>query len=511
MILLARPARFSGPEFEIVDGQQRLATLAIVLATLSEHLSAGRETVHKILLWKQRSRLTLQSTNNADFLWLLKETAVLRKDDSDEQPANYGNRLIKKCHRFFEERIRARSTKSKKALYKRLLDSRFVAIQVRGEANAFTLFERLNYRGTPLKPSDIIKGHLLGVVGKRERDSYDKKWETAISALANKGDDRQSLIRFLRHYYNVELARRNVKRTERANSTNLVDLYIDLAKRRKGRLLEELAEGATSYRYLVHRESNRPTKQLESRLLDLSRIDGAPSYALLFYLYHHKGMAEGQLGKVVDYVVRFFARRHVCGEPGTQQLEGLFLDLIVEIEKRGMRGAPLLIAKTLMAASAPRDVFERELARLPIYLRGPLCKFLLKEAGNKGLGRDAPYHWDAPTYYWEAPRNPLTVEHVMPQTLNHEWRKQLGGSDSKAVYEKWIHRLGNLTLLVRQAEFGNKSFQYKKAEFKKMAPKESPLWADILKSDCWREREMDRRTKGLSKEIARLLAFPGER
>ncbi|MBD2731556.1 HNH endonuclease [Nostoc sp. FACHB-892] len=58
----------------------------------------------------------------------------------------------------------------------------------------------------------------------------------------------------------------------------------------------------------------------------------------------------------------------------------------------------------------------------------------------------------------------LTVEHIMPQTLNKEWKTMLGVNHA-SVQKKWLHTLGNLTLTGYNSEMGNKPFSQKLAYF----------------------------------------------
>jgi uncharacterized protein with ParB-like and HNH nuclease domain len=55
----------------------------------------------------------------------------------------------------------------------------------------------------------------------------------------------------------------------------------------------------------------------------------------------------------------------------------------------------------------------------------------------------------------------LSIEHIMPQTLNKEWREALG-DDANKVHEEYMHTLANLTLTGYNPEYSNKPFDEKK-------------------------------------------------
>ena len=55
----------------------------------------------------------------------------------------------------------------------------------------------------------------------------------------------------------------------------------------------------------------------------------------------------------------------------------------------------------------------------------------------------------------------LTIEHVMPQTLNDEWKKQLG-KNWELIQTKYLNTPGNLTLTAYNSDYSNSSFTKKK-------------------------------------------------
>ncbi|HEY9297824.1 MAG TPA: HNH endonuclease family protein [Phormidium sp.] len=56
----------------------------------------------------------------------------------------------------------------------------------------------------------------------------------------------------------------------------------------------------------------------------------------------------------------------------------------------------------------------------------------------------------------------LSIEHIMPQTLNSQWKSMLG-TNYADVHKQFLHTLGNLTLTGYNTEIGNKPFDEKKS------------------------------------------------
>lgn len=54
----------------------------------------------------------------------------------------------------------------------------------------------------------------------------------------------------------------------------------------------------------------------------------------------------------------------------------------------------------------------------------------------------------------------LSIEHIMPQKLNKDWKTTLGNKHDD-IHKKWLHALGNLTLTGYNSELSNSSFDKK--------------------------------------------------
>jgi predicted transport protein len=95
----------------------------------------------------------------------------------------------------------------------------------------------------------------------------------------------------------------------------------------------------------------------------------------------------------------------------------------------------------------------------------------------------------------------LTVEHVLPQNpkLSKAWQEMLG-SEWKAVQERCLHKLGNLTLTAFNQEFSDKPFAEKKAR-NPGGYAFSPVWLNesVAQEPVWGESEVTRRGAMLAK------------
>ena len=84
----------------------------------------------------------------------------------------------------------------------------------------------------------------------------------------------------------------------------------------------------------------------------------------------------------------------------------------------------------------------------------------------------------------------------MPQKLNNDWFKELG-DNAEEIHEKWIHKLGNLTITGYNSDMGNSSFEKKRDGshgFKKSGIR---MNQDLALLDSWGEDEIEKRHEDL--------------
>lgn len=175
---------FKASKFELIDGQQRFFTLNILLLTiyrrlklldqqnneegieLNRELNADLSNIKGSLIFHDKKGKTVwsftpsdQSRNKEDYGYLL--ARFIENKVESLRPKNFGNRRVSKAFEFFDRFLEGKDYDNVKALYKNLQSAHFVSIEVRSNADAFTLFETLNNRGTPLSVMDIVKNKLF--------------------------------------------------------------------------------------------------------------------------------------------------------------------------------------------------------------------------------------------------------------------------------------------------------------------------------------------------------------
>lgn len=170
-----------------------------------------------------------------------------------------------------------------------------------------------------------------------------------------------------------------------------------------------------------------------------------------------------------------------------------------EIEKCVVRNGDVLFNRTnsveLVGKTCVYNLdYDMIIAGYNLYRKNALCKYLLSAIENQG--KEQIYTGN------------LTIEHIMPQNQNMStaWQVMLG-NDWKAVKDKYLHTLGNLTLTAYNSELGDKPFAEKKERLACVHTKVVALYADVKDRDIWNADAIEARADNLIKEIQKLFAI----
>lgn len=172
--------------FEIIDGQQRITTIIILLATIRDYLEKNSNPladeiqkpliVQKEALRSEQPRLKLNRNDNRFF----QKHIVRREEDINlvkNRGLKKGERLLWKAYKFFKEKTDSYSSNIE-TLLSSILDRTYVIlIQVEDDLQAYTVFETLNARGSVLTAGDLIKNSVLARAYKIDKlDEVNESW-----------------------------------------------------------------------------------------------------------------------------------------------------------------------------------------------------------------------------------------------------------------------------------------------------------------------------------------------
>lgn len=536
----------AAPKFEVVDGQQRLTTLSLFLSALYKTLTDNKDNLDdeqesdrlqlkRMLVLKKSQSIRVvpqvQGSNRDDYLGLLASIGIIPKRPV---PNWAGLRRIHKAYYYFTKRINEAINEAEdkvQALFK-LLDkvntAILVMIEVSNHSDAYTLFESLNNRGTPLTAVDLIKNLLLARLdasGEESLDYYFTRWTEILSNLGEEYSEQERFFRqnynAFRKYYNApfQSGERQYPLGIIATRTTMLDIYEKMITKNPVKALDDLTENSEIYASIIlNKQENLTTEQRES-YLDLQRVQGAPSYVLLLFLIKNQEtlrIDSSDIVEVCKLLVSFFVRRNLTDVPPTRDLARMFMAYIEEIEQNNYQGNVIYqkLREKLIASSASDDVFEEKL-RGPVYEDNiGATRFILCMMAQRSMTvenkKDLWAKTNNKTYVW-------SIEHIFPQGENipEDWVKMIADGDAKKAKEyqaQYVHTFGNLTITGYNSTLSNKAFPDKRDRKNQNGQfigyrNGLSLNEDVVCRDDWTVDAIKARTNRMVKEIIQMFAL----
>ena len=543
MIMLADPnnVKKGGVEkhFSIIDGQQRLTTISILLAAVYSSFSDYNinldlsidknkyEDIRYMLtldLGKgNRSRLVLQNINdnNATYLKMLFDAGM------DLPPISLPratNKQIYRAYKYFKKSIAEdlEKVEDKKTFLFEILDkigyATIADITVVDISDAIQIFSTLNNRGIPLSAADLIKISSMQALGVRPDDEL-KGWNYIIQ---NVSEGKESISdRFFRSFINSigpSLEDEYDYEFVIATSSNILKQYEKIIQLSPKNIFSELIESSYDYKVITGSESSG-NESLDLLLKNLSRQDSTTSHILLLYLFRkfrQDTINANELIEVVDFLIKFYARRNLIDKPQARGIPKLYTQLIEESLYLDGNDTVKYLIRVLSEKSA--SLFEfKEYLKGPIYEDNQeLARYLLASISEYHTNNEYKSAWET-----DKTGKPIwTIEHILPQNkkLLPEWIEMIGDGDAteaSKIQSDYVHTLGNLTLSGNNSSLSDAPFINKRDAMKNdvMIGYKNGLWLnkDLAKLDKWNKEEIIKRQKWLVNEILQKFCFSSEK
>ncbi|MDU9769804.1 DUF262 and DUF1524 domain-containing protein [Helicobacter pylori] len=482
-------------ELLIIDGQQRLTTITLLFIALRDHLNDEDELLEKFSCQKIQNRYLINSDEKGDkkFKLILSEpdrNTLLSLIDKDRRKPSEPSLKIMENFKLFEEWIR-KNTDKLETIFKGLEKLMVVEISLeRSKDNPQLIFESMNSTGKDLTQTDLIKNYILmGLEPKKQEIFYTKYWR----AMEEVFKQNETLFnQFVRHYLTIK--------TREIPNINKVYVAFKRYQQERGIETEVLLQDLQKYcgyfcQIVFKKEADKDLNKALGFLVDLE-MDVV--YPLLLELY--SDYSDGVLSKtdfipIIALTESYICRRTVCGL-GTNSLNKVFPFVTKKINKDQY----LESIKAHFGYLTEKQRFPNNDEFKKLFITIDFYHFQKKEYFLERLEK---FDTKEPVNIKEC-----TIEHIMPQTLEEEWERDLG-ENFQAIHEKYLHTIGNLTLTGYNSECSNNSFQEKRDM--ENGFKQSPLRLNQSLKDLesFDEKKIEKRANDLAEDWAlKIWTYP---
>ncbi len=346
----------------------------------------------------------------------------------------------------------------------------------------------MNSKGIELTQTDLIRNYILmGLEPEKQKIFYKKYWR----AMEEDFKQNETLFnRFVRHYLTIK--------TREIPNINKVYEAFKRYQQERGIETEVLLQDLQKYcgyfcQIAFKKEADKDLNKALSFLVDLE-MDVV--YPLLLELYGD--YSDGVLSKqdfipIIALTESYICRRTVCGL-GANGLNKIFPSFTKKIDKKQyLKSVEKHFGSLKGKQRFPNnEEFKDSFITIDFYKLQKI-KYFLERLEN--FDTKEPVNTQK-----------CSIEHIMSQTLNLEWERDLG-ENFKAIHEKYLHTIGNLTLTGYNQEYSNNSFQEKRDMEKGF--KQSPLRLNqSLKDLSFGEKEIEKRANDLADWALKIWTYP---
>ncbi len=426
---------------EVVDGQQRLATTAIMLSAIRDYL-------------RTRDAMIAESIDS-EFLTVIDRTSRARVprlrlnlDDNEyfrarltgatEVPA-----ITKPSHKLLDAAFNEARQQIEKIVggydekdhgdilnrWINFMEARALAVLLRvsNDADAYRMFETLNDRGLRTSQSDLVKNYLLGRSGDRIGE-VQQKWAFMRGALESI-EEEDITITFLRHALTVI--------NGIVRETQVYDTVQNLAKAPQpvvtfASQLEMLAHTYAATYNSEHEKWNKYSDATRRAIEVLNLFDIKPLRPLMLALAQK--FTEKEAEKAFQFCVSLSVRLMIAGSTRTGSVEEGIANAAQNIFSG--KTADAATVKTDLRALTPTDgVFTAAFENASISSR-KLARYYLRSM--ELAAKSEPEPWHIPN----DDKSAINLEHILPEKPEGNW-PQFTDEQVKLYYK----RIGNLCLM----------------------------------------------------------------
>jgi len=483
----------SPDQLEVVDGQQRLATTAILLASIRDYLNDKEKLISESInngfltdidreKRERVSKLQLNVDDNEFFRYMLTE----KKAGARLQPSRSSHELISdafvECGKQVKKIVAGFDPKDHGDVLNKWI--RFVEhgaqvtlLKVPSDSNAYKMFETLNDRGLKTSQADLVKNYLFGQSGNRLNEAQ-LKWARMRGSLESVEED-DITVTFLRH---ALIAIRGYLREN--------EVYDAVQAKAKGpqtsieflTALETLAGVYVALFNPEHEKWNKYPDSMRRAIQTLNLLNIRPLRPLMLAVAHQ--FNEKEATEAFRMFISWGVRLIIASSTRSGSVEEPLASAAQKVHSVSVADAPAL--KKRLIEIIPVDEQFRQAFEVATVSKAVLARYYLRSL--EMAAKDEATPWFIPN----DDRQAINLEHVLPERPEGNWPQ----FDDESVKTYW-KRIGNLALMLAKtnSDLRSSDFKTKKAVYR-TSPYE--LTRQISTVPQWTQQQIVERQRGLA-------------
>lgn len=486
----------------VIDGQQRITTVILLLKAMLDLIDNTNLEEVKI---KNKIKVALYN-EDCDEKYKLK----LKPIESDNLQLEYilmdgfdnvdAKSNISVNYEYFKKLIieQMNINHNISYIYDGICNLELVEIILEDDDNPQLIFESINSTGLKLTKADLIRNYLMMNIRKRnEQEEYYKKYWIPLEKRVHKENLEKFFFDFLvmkdKKYISEENIYENFKEyVQLSNFTSYKEIF------------EELLKYGKYYQLLVCYNNTDYSKKTNQICKDIALLNHNTIYSFLLRICDdQKGMvsfSEEELQKILELFFNYALRRLIIGIPSSslRRFYSTLYEKIFKVEdnkKEYYKAIESFLCQLRTNDKMPTNIdFKKSLEEINIYKKGAILKFLFDAIENGNQNEKVNF-------------SNLTIEHIMPQKLNIDWKDMLG-KNWEIIFDTYLNTLGNLSITGYNSKYSNEKYLKKKELMQKVNTKILILNKEIFDNAKWDEKVIKNRADRLSNLIINKYQYP---
>ena len=485
---------------EVIDGQQRLATVTILLSEICRYLADKDPFISKsiegFLMYPDRQeramvpKLRLNLVDNAFFSARISSNAT-----NSAEAKHISHRLI--CAAFDNAKKQIKNivsgydVKAHGDILNKWVgfiesSAEVILLRVPTGRNAYKMFETLNGRGIDTTQADLVKNYLFGQADARLSEVQDS-WSLIKGAMETVRGDKDLTVTFLRHALIV--IQGNLRED---------DVYEAVQKQAKGsqssvtflKQIESLSGVYVATFYSDHEKWSPYADAMRQALQTVNFFNIHPFRPVLLAIAAKFTIKEAP--KAFQMFVSLGVRLIIASSTRSGSIEETLSIAAHKIFTDKITTTPEL--KKEISGIIPSDEQFRQSFEIATVSKGPFARYYLRALERAAKNQPEPW------FTVNDDKEVITLEHVLPEKPEGNWPEF-----TEEELETYHRRIGNMVLLQKKTNSDLKSAGF---DIKKPTYKNCPyaLTAMVSKLKKWNVEMISKRQKTMA-DLA-LKAWP---